>query len=95
MTTIQTTADVGPDRQLTVQLPPEVPTGRHRVVLLLLDDGCEAVADSSEAAPEDFLQWENGLLVYTGPIPTDLDICRQIELVREERMHQIMLAGNE
>jgi hypothetical protein len=35
MKTITTTADIGPDRVLTVQLPPDVPPGRHEVVVVL------------------------------------------------------------
>ena len=35
MKTITTTAVIGPDRVLTVQLPPEVPPGRHEVVVVL------------------------------------------------------------
>jgi hypothetical protein len=35
MKTITTTAVIGPDRVLTVQLPPDVPPGPHEVVVVL------------------------------------------------------------
>jgi hypothetical protein len=35
MKTITTTAVIGPDRVLTVQLPPDVPPGRHEVVVVV------------------------------------------------------------
>jgi hypothetical protein len=35
MKTITTTAVIGPDRVLTVQLPPDVPPGPHEVVVIL------------------------------------------------------------
>jgi hypothetical protein len=35
MRTIETTATVGPDGTLTGQVPPEVPPGQHRVVLVI------------------------------------------------------------
>jgi hypothetical protein len=35
MKAITATANVGPDRVLTVQLPPEVPPGRHEVIVIL------------------------------------------------------------
>jgi hypothetical protein len=35
MKTISTTAVIGPDRVLTVQLPPDVAPGEHQVVVVL------------------------------------------------------------
>jgi hypothetical protein len=35
MKTITTTVEIGPDRVLTVQLPPDVPTGKHDVVVVV------------------------------------------------------------
>lgn len=35
MKTIETTAVVGDDRKLTVQLPPDVTPGAHRIVVVL------------------------------------------------------------
>jgi hypothetical protein len=35
MKTITTTAVIGPDRVLTVQLPPDVPPGKHEVVVVV------------------------------------------------------------
>jgi len=39
MTTIETTTVVGPDRKLTVQLPPDVAPGAHRVRIVVDDPG--------------------------------------------------------
>ena len=35
MKTIELTATVGPDRTLTIQLPPDVTPGEHRVVVVI------------------------------------------------------------
>jgi hypothetical protein len=35
MKTIEMTASVGPDRKIIVQLPPDISTGEHRVVLVI------------------------------------------------------------
>lgn len=35
MKTIETTALVGDDRKVTVQLPPDVPPGQHRIVVTI------------------------------------------------------------
>jgi hypothetical protein len=39
MKTIETTAVVGEDRKLTLQLPPHVIPGEHRIVLVIDDNG--------------------------------------------------------
>jgi hypothetical protein len=37
MRTIEATATVTPDRTLTVMVPPDIPPGKHRVVLVIDD----------------------------------------------------------
>jgi len=95
MTRIEAIARVGADRKLSIDAPPEVSEGKHRVVVLLMDD-----ADSAEGGPQELaaesgnLEWEGNLLVYNGPVPAQLDICRMIELDREERMIHVMFGGD-
>jgi AbrB family looped-hinge helix DNA binding protein len=36
-----------------------------------------------------YLAWENGVLVYKGPWPKDLDVTEFIERQREERIRQL------
>jgi len=36
--TIETTATVGPDGTLTARVPPEVPPGQHRVVVVIEEE---------------------------------------------------------
>lgn len=65
MKAITTTADVGPDRVLTIQLPPEVPPGRHEVVVVL--NGTGAVLGPLGAWPRhDGVAW-----------PADLSLRRE------------------
>lgn len=65
MRAITTTAEVGPDRVLTVQLPPEVPPGRHEVVVVL--NGTAAVSDTPGPWPRhDGVAW-----------PADLSLRRE------------------
>ena len=41
MRTIETTAEVGPDGKLVVQLPPDIPPGPHRVVVVVEEQPAE------------------------------------------------------
>lgn len=95
MKTIETTAKIGPDRRLVVDLPEEVSEGDHRVFIMFLDDE-EAPTDQppDRDDAERCLEWENGLLVYTGKIPANLDIRRMIELDRERRMLDILIGNS-
>lgn len=95
MKTIQTTAKIGPDRRLVIDLPEEIPEGDHRVLVMVLDDA-KMPEDHAEGhhEAESLLEWEDGLLVYTGEIPSDLDICRLIELDREQRMLHILIGDS-
>ena len=98
MTRIETTAVIGEDRTLTVQLPAHVTPGEHKLVVLV--DGHSAqdesvLTDQPSDETEDPFRWENGLLVYTGNMPPDLDIRRLIDEDREERMRHIMAGSDE
>jgi hypothetical protein len=46
--TIEAVVEIDEDRKLIVQLPPDVPTGRHRVVAVL--DEAEAGSPEAEAS---------------------------------------------
>jgi hypothetical protein len=41
MRTIETAAEVGPDGKLVVQIPPDVPPGPHRVVVVVEEQPAE------------------------------------------------------
>ena len=47
MRTIEAIVEIAEDRKLIVQLPPDVPLGRHRVVAVL-DEATECPADSPQ-----------------------------------------------
>jgi hypothetical protein len=85
MTTIETRAHVGPDRKLTIDVPDEVPEGEHDVVVWLKQDADTA----DEPNRECHLEWDNGLLIYTGPVPQGFDFQRALEESRDERLRQI------
>jgi hypothetical protein len=49
MRTIETMATVSPDGTLTARVPPDVPPGEHRVVLVIQEQLAERVLPSSRA----------------------------------------------
>jgi hypothetical protein len=51
MKTITTTAVIGPDRVLTVQLPPDVPPGPHEVVVVVNEAVAALTPESWPAHP--------------------------------------------
>lgn len=57
MTTLETKATVTPDRKLTVEVPPEIQPGEHRVVLMI-DDRLTA---ADKKPPLDFPSYPAGL----------------------------------
>jgi hypothetical protein len=59
MRTIETTALVGEDRKLTVQLPAEINPGHHHVVVVIEEDG----APPAQPAPLRFSAYPVGLAV--------------------------------
>ena len=84
MKTIQTKAVISEDRRLIVQLPEDVETGEHDVVLTIQrTDSCEAT-ETTEETP---VRWDGNLLVYDGEITGPVD--ETIQQVREERMRQL------
>lgn len=76
MTRIDTTIDVGEDRQLVLQLPEEVRPGEHRVTILI--DQPEPTAGEGG---EQSLVRKGSVLVYTGkpvgPIENIVDEVRR------------------
>lgn len=93
VTTIEAIANVGADRRLVVHLPEEVSEGNHRVVLTVLDDA--EMAENVNEIAEGGLEWEDGLLVYNGPISETLNIPQMINRHREERMSSVMFGDVE
>ncbi len=67
MRTIETTATVAPDGTLTVQVPPDVPPGQHRVVLVI----DEQPAQQREKGEFDFPVHD------VGPWPEGLSLRRE------------------
>lgn len=89
MTTIETVAEIGPDRKLVITMPEGIPQGSHRVKLTVLESERTDERSGSERA-EGGLEWKGNLLVFNGPVPSDLDIRRHIEQSREERSLSMM-----
>jgi hypothetical protein len=91
-------AVIGEDRKVTVQLPSHVAPGEHKLIVLVDGRGAErpnvATNEPSQNGDDPF-RWEEGLLVYTGNMPPDLEIRRLIEEDREERMRHIMAGSGE
>ena len=102
MTTIELTADVSVDHRLTTDVPASCPPGRHRLLLFVDAPNESAMCDNSppsnaetplveaateSRAPEECLEWRNGLLVYTGEFVEPIDdlVARD----REQRMRDL------
>lgn len=45
---------------------------------------------AGDESAESCLEWKDGILVYTGEIPSGFDIRRAIELDREKRMLHVL-----
>lgn len=56
MTRLETQATVTPDRKLTIQVPPEIQPGEHRVVLII----DESASAQSKKPPLDFPSYPIG-----------------------------------
>lgn len=61
MKTIETTATVGPDGALTARVPPEVPPGEHRVVLVIEEEPAREKASPFDFPVHDLGPWPEGL----------------------------------
>jgi hypothetical protein len=61
MKTIETTAVIGEDRMLHVQLPPEVAPGRHRVAVLIDDPAAVTSKRLDDFPTIDVGPWPDGL----------------------------------
>lgn len=85
MMRIETVAEVGPDRQVVITLPPEVAEGAHRFVVLV--DEPQRVRHADDVLPaEEPLEWDDGLLVYTGELADDpIQVLEEMRLERERR----------
>lgn len=72
MKTIETTAEIGPDRRLVIDLPIDIPAGRRHVVLVIGELQEREPTDSesdAEVEPEvPPLRWDGTLLVYDGEL---------------------------
>lgn len=71
MKTIETTAVVGEDRRLTVQLPADVEPGAHQVVVVIGEGSVAA-----PAKPPDGTEWK-WPLIDVGPWPEGLSLRRE------------------
>lgn len=67
MRTIEAKAIVSEDGKLTIQLPPDIPPGEHRIVLVIE----ELISSHEEADTKDFP------VIDIGPWPTDLSLRRE------------------
>lgn len=100
MTRIDTTARIGPDRQLVIQLPQDVPPGEHRVTVLIdrADEREGVPAEQPELRPEQRpgeppLRWEGTVLVFDGEIIGPHE--NLIQEIREERIRSFFPEGDE
>ena len=98
MTRVETTAIVGEDRTMTVQLPRTVQPGEHAVIVLV--DGSQSPDDTTanevgSAGQAAGLCWENGVLVWTGELPPDFDSVQQVQDDREERIRHLWYGEQE
>lgn len=57
MTSVQTTATVSRDGKLVIQLPPSIPPGKHRVVLVI-DHGQTPVRLSKPPLKLNVMKWK-------------------------------------
>lgn len=83
MTRIETTATIGADRNLTLQLPDDVSPGTHRVVVLVDDEIEQPAVEGPPVSQRDFLEWEGNILVFTGKLLGDP--MKTLDEIREER----------
>lgn len=67
--TIETVTDIKEDRKLVVQLPPDVPVGRHRVVTML-----DLAAENAKSVPPEILAFP---IIEDAHWPSDMPLTRQ------------------
>lgn len=85
MKRIEAIADVGPDRQVTLQLPSDLAEGSHRLTVLI-DEVEPSDAGECASSAEDCLIERQGILVYTGRLIDDPDrVLEELRLERERR----------
>ena len=63
MRTLQITATVTPDRELKIQLPPEIPAGDYQIVLVMAEQPIQEPRNPSQFPVDDYgsLQTEPSL----------------------------------
>jgi hypothetical protein len=71
MRSIEATATVTPDGTLTVRVPPEVPPGEHRVVVVIDEAAPQSTSQRLERPPLDFPVRDYG------PWPEGLSLRRE------------------
>lgn len=85
MTRIETTAVIGEDRTITVQLPGHVQPGEHSVVVLV-DSGTPASTEEPASDSADHFRQEGNLRVLTVKLLDDpVNVVKQIYAEREHR----------
>lgn len=66
MRTLQITATITPDRELKIQLPPEIPAGDYQIVLVLEEQPTQQPRKPFQFPVDDY-----------GPWPVDLSLRRE------------------
>jgi hypothetical protein len=89
MKAMETTTVVTEDRQLVLQLPPDVSLGEHRIVVLIDEPKLAGSQDEETPTP---MRWEGNVLVYDGEFAGSIDDI--IEELREERIRSFFPEQN-
>ena len=89
MKTFQTRAVITDDRRLILQLPEDVETGEHDVMLTIQRTDAGDASGSAEETP---VRWDGNLLVYDGEITGPVD--QTIQQLRKERIRQFFPQGS-
>lgn len=85
MTRIETTAVIGEDRTIRVQLPRHVSLGEHAVVVLV-DGGMPTAHEETASDSADHFRQEGNLRVLTVKLLDDpVNVIKQIYAEREHR----------
>jgi len=66
MRTLQITATITPDHELTIQLPPEIPAGDYQIVLVIEEQPIQAQRPPFKFPVDDY-----------GPLLTELSLRRE------------------
>ena len=88
MTTLETTALVADDRRMVLQLPANVSPGEHRVRVEIDPD--TNGGDDADQTAQSLLRRRGHVLVFDGELLDEIDIRREIERDRDDRMRMIL-----